>query len=184
MLDIPDPSHGSADSPRIDAAVRRHLPLVWRVIRRVGLGPAQAEQAAMDVFWVFAQRMRDIRRDGEASFLAWTAVCIASDLRKAKPPRRVPKPVYVKHTDERRREAAALVREGLYLVDRALDHLDPADRAIFVLMELEEMSGKQVGKILGVPPSALTPRLEVARERFGDALGRLMRRSASLSSRA
>src|SRR5450432_141422 len=69
---------------RLRAAVSAHLALVWRVLRRAGLGPADAEDASQDVFWVLAQRISFVPDPAQRSFLVSTALRVASDRRRSK----------------------------------------------------------------------------------------------------
>ena len=62
--------------------MQRHLELVWRMLRRMGLSPPDADEAAQDVFWVLARRLDDVPVRAEKSFLVSTALRVASDRRR------------------------------------------------------------------------------------------------------
>ena len=69
---------------RLRGVVANHLALVWRVLRRTGLGAADAEDASQDVFWVLAQRFDDVPERAQRSFLISTALRVASDRKHSK----------------------------------------------------------------------------------------------------
>src|SRR6187402_110715 len=68
-----------AEDARIRAAVARHLPFVWRVLRRGGLSPAEAEEGAREVFARLAQRGKGTGQRAELVFLARTALRITAE---------------------------------------------------------------------------------------------------------
>ena len=53
---------------------------------------------------------------------------------------------------------------------KALDRLPEAERVVFVLFELEGLSGKEVADVVRCPPATVFRRLHDARKRFGAAL--------------
>jgi RNA polymerase sigma-70 factor, ECF subfamily len=160
---------------RLRAAVRDHLPLVWRVLRRAGLGPADAEDASQDVFWVLAQRVADVPERAQRSFLVSTALRVASDRKASKWHRSVSAGL---DTDGRASEAplpdeALDLRRAGALLDEALDCLDASDRAVFILAELEQMSRREVAEALTIPEGTVASRLRRAREALELAIRRL-----------
>lgn len=163
---------------RLRAAVTAHVALVWRVLRRAGLGPADAEDASQDVFWVLAQRIGGVPERAQRSFLVSTALRVASDRRKSKWHRSVSggldaearpslEPLPDEVLDRRRAEA---------LLDEALDTLEPDDRAVFILAELEQMTRAEVAQALEIPAGTVASRLRRAREGFELAVRRLSAR--------
>jgi RNA polymerase sigma-70 factor, ECF subfamily len=160
---------------RLRAAVSAHVALVWRVLRRAGLGPADAEDASQDVFWVLAQRIGGVPEPAQRSFLVSTALRVASDRRQSKWRRSVTggldaearvsdAPLPDEALDRRRAEA---------LLDAALDALEPADRAVFILAELEQMTRSEVAQALEIAEGTVASRLRRAREAFERAVRRL-----------
>ena len=163
---------------RLRAAVSAHVALVWRVLRRAGLGPADAEDASQDVFWVLAQRISGVPEPAQRSFLVATALRVASDRRQSKWHRSVSggldaearvsdAPLPDEELDRRRAEA---------LLDEALDTLEPPDRAVFILAELEQMTRAEVAQALAIPEGTVASRLRRAREAFELAVRRLRAR--------
>jgi RNA polymerase sigma-70 factor (ECF subfamily) len=162
---------------RVEAALERHLALVWRVLRRAGLGPADADDAVQDVFWVLAQRIDRVPQRAERSFLVTTALRVAADRRRSAWHRSVTEPLDPEawDPDTPAPDEVVLRRQGLRLLDQALESLEPADREVFLLVELEEMSRTEAAEILETPPGTVASRLRRAREAFSLAVRRLER---------
>jgi RNA polymerase sigma-70 factor (ECF subfamily) len=57
-------------------------------------------------------------------------------------------------------------RQRTQLVYRALDALGEKYRSLFVLFELEELSGEEIATLTGLNPSTVWVRLHRARARF------------------
>jgi RNA polymerase sigma-70 factor (ECF subfamily) len=64
---------------------------------------------------------------------------------------------------------AAQRREAL---QRALDELEPADREVIVLRDLEQLDGESAAAVLGLALPAMKSRLHRARLRLAAALAR------------
>jgi RNA polymerase sigma-70 factor, ECF subfamily len=166
---------------RLRAAVGDHLALVWRVLRRSGLGPADAEDASQDVFWVLAQRCHEVPERAQRSFLVSTALRVASDRKLSKWHRSVSSGLDAEQYESQAPlpDEALARRRAAALLDAALDTLDDSDRAVFVLAEIEQMTRAEVAESLGIPEGTVASRLRRARE----ALTRAVRRLGSQSRR-
>lgn len=167
----------SAD-PRLRAAVANHIALVWRVLRRTGLGAADAEDASQDVFWVLAQRFEDVPERAQRSFLVSTALRVASDRKHSKWHRSVSAglDVEARVSDAPLPDEALDIRRAGALLDEALATLDELERSVFVLAELEQMTRVEVAAVLGVPEGTVASRLKRARASLEIALRRLRSR--------
>jgi len=163
---------------RLRAAVSAHLALVWRVLRRAGLGPADAEDASQDVFWVLAQRISFVPDPAQRSFLVSTALRVASDRRQSKWHRSVSGglDVEARVSDAPLPDEALDQRRAEALLDEALDALEPPERAVFVLAELEQMTRAEVAQALEIPEGTVASRLRRGREAFELAVRRLRAR--------
>ncbi len=162
---------------RVREAVRQHLDLIWRVLRRAGLRPADAEDASQDVFWILAQRLDAVPERAQRSFLVSTALRVAADRRRSKWYRSVE----TGHEVDERASLSPLADEQLELsraaqwLDRALATLHEDDRAIYILAELEQLSRTEVAAALALPPGTVGSRLSRARQALAVALRRLQR---------
>jgi RNA polymerase sigma-70 factor, ECF subfamily len=167
----------TAGDDRIATAVHKYMGQVWRVLRRSGLRPADADDAAQDVFWVLAQRVADVPEVAERSFLLSTALRVASDRRRSAWNRRVTEPLDPESWDQQQSGPdVALEREQLRrLLDSALLELDEDERAVFVLIELEHLTREHTAEILAIPAGTVASRLRRAKDGFAAIVRRLER---------
>ncbi len=163
---------------RLRAAVSDHVALVWRVLRRTGLGPADAEDASQDVFWVLAQRFDDVPERAQRSFLVSTALRVASDRKQSKWHRSVSAglDVEARVSDAPLPDEMLDIRRAGALLDEALAMLEDFERSVFVLAELEQMTRAEVAEVLGIPEGTVASRLKRARESLESAVRRLLSR--------
>jgi RNA polymerase sigma-70 factor (ECF subfamily) len=166
-----------ASDARLREAVEQHLDLVWRVLRRAGLGSADAEDASQDVFWVLAQRLDAVPERAQRSFLVSTALRVASDRKRSRWYRSVRTGL---EPDEYAGQGLGAdeqldLRRGAALLDRALAMLDEEDRAVYVLAELEQLSRSEVSEALAIPQGTVATRLKRARDACLAAVRRLHR---------
>lgn len=168
---------GPADSKqaRVAEVVRRHVALVWRILRRGGLRPADAEDALQDVFWILAQRIDSVPPPAEQAFLVTTALRVAADRRRSKWNRSVTEVLDPEAAapDALSPEEASQRTHALTLLDEALTALDRDEREVFVLIELEQMTGAEVAALLGLAPGTVASRMRRAREAFEGATRRI-----------
>lgn len=69
-----------------------------------------------------------------------------------------------------RPDDCADARIGRSLIDEALAALDQAERDVFVLADLEEMSRSEIARMLSIPAGTVASRLAAARSRFQAAV--------------
>jgi RNA polymerase sigma-70 factor (ECF subfamily) len=170
-------SHSAAPPRELTAAALfdEHAAFAWRVLRRLGVTDADADDACQEVFLTVHRRLHAF--EGRSSPRTWIyGICIrvAADYRKrattrreissSKPPEQVVEASQM--GDVARREARALL-------DRILDGLDDDKRAAFVLYEIEELPLREVAAALGCPLKTAFSRLQAARREVEDALERL-----------
>jgi RNA polymerase sigma-70 factor (ECF subfamily) len=147
---------------------------VWRVLRRLGLAPSDADDAVQQVFLVASRRIDDIEPGKELPFLYGIAANIARDAHRGAARRREvpsdvdeapdPCPTAEELLDERR------AREWL---DGLLDGLEHDLRAVFVLHEVEGLPTSEIARSLGIPAGTAASRLRRARQTFASRLQRL-----------
>ena len=157
-------AHADRDA-RIAAVVREHYAFVWRVLRRFGLPPADADDAAQQVFLVAASRIDDIEQGKERAFLSRTAMRVASKAHRAR--RRRPE-----DADAECGEGADLGPGAEELVERhraralldaILDEMPVDLKAVIVLFEIEGLTMSEIADALSVPPGTVASRLRRAR---------------------
>ena len=169
----PERNAPTARAGRLEIAVERNLDLVWRVLRRSGLGAADAEDATQDAFWVLARRLSDVEDGAERAFLIATALRIAADRRRAK----WYSVALELDTDSRCSEdplpdEALERRRAQALLESVLGELPQRERDVFVLAELEELSRSEIARCLEISEGTVASRLARAKERVHSALRR------------
>lgn len=168
----PPPSSGEPQAElRLDDGARRrlsamfseHYSVVFRVLRRMGIDPARAEDGAQQVFVVAARRLEDIVAGKERAFLTGAAVNMARRIRRershqamnSEPPRSGPGADDL--VDRKRR------RE---LLDRLLEEMEEDLRVVLVLAEIEGQGKREIAEVLDIPEGTVASRLRRAREDF------------------
>jgi RNA polymerase sigma-70 factor, ECF subfamily len=163
----------------LETVYRTHFKAVWRLLRRLGVAPAQLDDAAQDVFLV-VQRKLD-RLDPEAAVHSWVfaiTVRVASEYRRRAARRRT------ELLDETIADGApgparlSELQESVRLLHDVLGDLDEHRRAVYVLSELEQLSVPEIAAVLGENLNTVYSRLRSARMQFAASLQR--RRAASL----
>jgi RNA polymerase sigma-70 factor (ECF subfamily) len=156
------------DRDRLADVVRDHIDFVWRVLRRQGLTPADADDGTQRVFLVFRDKARRVAPGTEKGFLFHTAVFVAKELRRGM--RRVEEPtdgnLSPQPSPSHRVEAADFL-------DKAMADLDDAERAAFVLFEVEGLTMDEIAQMLDCPPGTVASRLRRARGKVKAAAVRL-----------
>jgi RNA polymerase sigma-70 factor, ECF subfamily len=147
--------------------------MVWRVLRRCGLEPRDADEAAQDVFLVLSRKMENVVLEAQKSFLVQTALRVASDRRRAI--RRFPE---VELDPNARSPLTAVdetvaLRHARALLDEALATLSDEQRAAFIVVEMEQMTIPEAAEMLAVPAGTVASRLRSARQNFDGAIRRI-----------
>ena len=122
MIDRPGAGHdagkGQVNPVSSDAAIERlvlaHFDFIWRLLRRFGLHPSDADDAAQEVFIVAARRLTSIEDGRERPFLYGTALRVLANVRRG---------------ERRRREAGDAALVELPALARPLDELIDDERA-------------------------------------------------------
>lgn len=159
-----------------------HLAFVWRNLRRLGVPPSMVEDATQDVFLVVHRRGDSFRpeRSTVETWLFGIVLRVARNYRRAQQ-RRLAwfLPIASRKTfqeaatpDDGPAEILAQ-RESARAFDRALDALDEAKRAVFLLVDVEQLAVPEAAAALGINLNTAYWRLRKARIAFRRALMRL-----------
>ena len=172
----------SSSEVRIERAVKLHLALVWRVLRRTGLRESDADDAAQDVFWVLSQRLPDVPEAAERSFLVATALRVSSERRRTRWYRSVTEPLEGNElsTVDSCPVTDIELRRRRQLLDEILEQLDPKEREVFVLSVIGEMSKSEIAAALKIPEGTVASRLQRAKTAFASIARKLQLRKGRL----
>jgi RNA polymerase sigma-70 factor (ECF subfamily) len=173
---VPVPTDvGEAMAFRLRATVEKHYDFVWRTLRHLGFAGATAEDGAQQVMCVLARHFAKIEPGAERSFLYATAVRVAATLRRAakRHPEWAGAPVDAVESPTPDAEELLDERRKHEFLQGVLDAMPFDLRVVFVLHEIEELSGPEVAATIGVPLGTATSRLRRAREQFQACVRRL-----------
>lgn len=150
----------------IEAFVRQHHAFTWRCLRRLGLAPADADEAAQRVLIVATGRLDDIAPGAERAFLFRTAAHIAAKVRRSAGRR--PETPYADAAEEVAADlplADELLdqRRARRLLDLALADLPEELAAVIILFEVEGLTTSEVAAALDLRPGTVASRLKRAR---------------------
>lgn len=151
----------------IKAFYERHFGFVWRSLWHLGVREPQLVEAVKEVFLLVhlqPERFEPARVEGRL-FQASVRVAgryvaqsraISSNCASA--------------VRLRADVATALTRQAnVDRLDWGLDHLEPAQRAVFILFEIEKMTSVEISDSLEIPLDVVRERLSVAHRVFNEA---------------
>lgn len=147
---------------------------VWRSARRLGVKQTHVDDVVQEVFLVVHRRLGEF--EGRSALKTWlfgiTRRVVGSYHRTArrKPTESLGERELTATTQDPEQRVAAL--QGQALLHALLDELDPDKREVFVLAELEEMSGPEIAEALELNLNTMHARLRSARRDFEQALVR------------
>lgn len=160
---------------RLAGLVRAHYSFVWRLLRRLGLGEGDADDAAQQVFLAASGRLNAVESERERSFLYGVALNVGARARRSLGRRRE-EPLEAaseRVAPEPNAEQLLERRQARALLDQLLDEMPEDLRVVFVLFELEELSTPQIAELCEIPVGTAASRLRRAREDFEERVARV-----------
>jgi len=161
---------------------------VWRALLRLGVARADLPDAVQEVFLVAFRKLPEF--EGRSKVSTWlVGICyrVASDRRHLAHVRREVgdgRAVLAVCDIQPRPDEMVERSDGARVLDEILGLLRPEQREVFVMFELEEMSGKEIAGLVGAPLKTVFSRLRLAREAFAAALSARRRQDADRVLRA
>jgi RNA polymerase sigma-70 factor (ECF subfamily) len=155
---------------------RAHAGFVWLTLQRLGVRPSDLEDALQEVFVVVHRRLPSYdRRAKLTSWLFGISLRVAAQFRRRahlhreqavdELPERPSNPGFSP-------EQAALELEARRELEQVLDALEPRQRAVFVMFEIDGLSCAEISVLLDVPVGTVHSRLHAARRAFAAAARR------------
>jgi RNA polymerase sigma-70 factor, ECF subfamily len=145
---------------------REQAAFVWRCLRRLGVSAADADDVCQEVFVVVYRKLDTF--DEGASLRSWLyGICVrkASDHRRLAHKKRenlgADLPILASGDDPTRPLDERQARDFL---DAVLERLDDAQRAVFVLYEIEQLPMADVAAAIDCPLQTAYSRLHAARK--------------------
>jgi RNA polymerase sigma-70 factor (ECF subfamily) len=173
----PGSTPGSDSVPCFEQLYGEHFAFVWRNVQRLGLCGPEVDDAVQEVFMVVHRRLADF--EPRTSVRAWIFGILTRIVRTHRRTRVRKQPPSCDVTDtlvdasclgpeeqlERTRAARAL--------EAILRTLTEDQCEVFVLVELEGMSGPEIADALNISVNTVYSRLRSAREHFQRGVDRL-----------
>lgn len=170
------PYRGAADA--FSAIYDAYFPFLWRSARRLGVSETSIEDVLQDVFVIVHRHLHDF--EGRSTMRTWIYGIL---LRVVRDHRRTMRRKRLSASCRRDEEVlhslpapgisphdAVVALDAIRVLHHLLDALDDERREVFVLAELDELSGQEIAKILGIPIGTVYSRLRVARRAFDAAI--------------
>jgi RNA polymerase sigma-70 factor (ECF subfamily) len=155
---------------------REHARFVWLSLQRLGIHPSDLDDIAQDVFMIVHRRLDTFdRRARISTWLFGICMRVAANYRRR---RRWTHEVLSGGLDDERPATLTAAddilvrREQRELAERALNRLEVAKRATFVMFEIESLSCTEIAELMNVPVGTVYSRLHSARRQLEKHLTR------------
>ena len=155
-----------------------YFEFVWCSLRRLGVREADMMDLTQKVFLTVHVGLAEF--EGRSQIRTWMfGICrrIASDYRRSAPIRREIVTDAAAMDLQRGDQDGPLVgtesRQRAAVAETILNRLPEPQRVVFVLFELEEMSGEDIAALLNISVGTVRSRLRLARDRFRREVKRL-----------
>jgi RNA polymerase sigma-70 factor (ECF subfamily) len=161
------PAEARSEGSRLLADLfHQHAAFVWRVLRRLGLSAADAEDGTQEVFLVVKARLPDYEERGTTR--AWLfAICQNVARAHRNRNKRTQPTAEVEAPDDTRNPERALQQaQAAGLIDEFLSSLSEPQATVFYLSEIEGVTGPELAVVLGTSVNTVYARLRLARKRF------------------
>lgn len=161
------------------ALVSEHFDFIWRLLRRMGFSPEDADDAAQQVFMAATQKSERIAHGSERTYLYGIALRVAANLRRKLARRREEVEPLAQEIVDRgaHPEHAANLGEARSLLDELLARLPDELRRVLVLAQIEQFEVAEIAQAEGIPVGTAASRLRRARALFREQLERVQRRN-------
>ena len=170
----------SDDASDVRAIYCLHARFVWLSLQRLGVQPSDLDDVAQDVFVIVHRRLDTFdRRALVTTWLFGICMRVAANYRRR---RRWARELLSGWADDDRpalmiaADDVLVRREEREIVGRALDRLNVAKRATFVMFEIESLSCLEIAELMSVPLGTVYSRLHSARRQLERTIARELKR--------
>ena len=160
-------------TPTFREVFETHSRFVWRSLLGLGVREADTADASQQVFVVLHRKLDRLAPGATLrTFVYGICLRVASDFRqRAHVRRELLQAELAEQTARLTPEQELSHREELRRLEEALGRLDPAQREVFVLFEIEDLPMIEVARAVGCPVQTAYSRLHAARRAVAAALG-------------
>jgi RNA polymerase sigma-70 factor, ECF subfamily len=163
----------SAFEERSRALVRDHFDFIWRLLRRTGLSPQDADDEAQRVFITVAQKLDQVVVGNERTYLYGTALRFAANFRRKARRRERHHAVTADVELAAGNDDVSRRVEAQDLLDRVLATLPPPLSRVLVLSAIEGWELSEIATAERIPAGTAASRLRRAKLRVREELERL-----------
>ncbi len=160
--------------PSFEELFEKHVSMVWRVLRAMGVNPHQIEDAAQDVFFVVHNKLNEF--EGRSQLSTWIyGITLRVGHNYRRKLSRQPEQQELQDGDLMTRatpEQEAQDSQSSRLVVSFCEGLDDGMRDVFVLCFLEERRPVEVAELLGLKQQTVYSRVRILRAAFRETLER------------
>jgi RNA polymerase sigma-70 factor, ECF subfamily len=165
----------------VDQVYEAHVDFVWRSARSLGVREMNIDDVVQEVFVVVQRRLAEF--EGRSDIKTWlfgiTRRVVRAHVRQLVRSRsQTETSAELADPNAACAESQLATLEGARLLYALLDELEPDLREVFVLSELEEMSGPSIAEALDLELSNVYARVRRARMAFDAALRRYRAKQA------
>jgi RNA polymerase sigma factor (sigma-70 family) len=156
---------------------RDQYEFVWRCAARMGVREGELEDVVQETFVIALRRLDEFDVEAEGRVSSWLFAILRNVIRNHArgEKRRQARLIGYGHQaiDLEQRAAAGQAGRSLgrRLLGEFLDQLDDKRRAVFVLAELEGLTGREIADALAINVNTAHARLRAARQAFTDHFG-------------
>jgi RNA polymerase sigma-70 factor, ECF subfamily len=174
------PDCGSIDD--FQAIYREHYPAIWRFLLHLGVRKSDVPDVTHNVFMIAYRKLPTFEhRSSLRTWLCGIALRVGRGFLKSAAVRLEvsAEDVTVGDTASAESSVESLRHDGqLELAERLLDALPAEQREVFVLHELEQMTGPEIATLMGTSLGTVRSRLRRARDSFQKQLAAIGQKGA------
>ena len=170
-----------AEAPTFEGVYEGYFDFLWRSVRRLGVADAHVDDVVQEVLLTVHRRLPSF--EGRSSLKTWLfgiALGIVRNHRRVarrQAAHTAPDDDGAEHAaDERPSEpgphASVVKAEAVRILYEILDELADDKRSVFILAELEGVSGPEIAALLAVNVNTVYARLRAARSEFEASVAR------------
>jgi RNA polymerase sigma-70 factor, ECF subfamily len=162
------------EPPSFRQIYQDHAALAWRMLRRLGVRDAEAEDACQDVFVVVNAKLSGFDRTRPLKpWIIGICLKVAAGYRRKVHLRRETSAEAPHAAVEPAQPRAIESRQARAMLEHILSQLTDEQREVFVLFELQELPMSEVADLVAVPLQTAYSRLYAARRRVDAQIERL-----------
>jgi RNA polymerase sigma-70 factor, ECF subfamily len=186
-----EPSSAAADGsgsepervavPDFEALYEQHFDFLWRSVRRLGVADAHVDDVVQEVLLTVHRRLGSF--EGRSSLKTWLFGIALGVVRNHRRMARrqaahttgaedVPESASEDRPSQPGPHASMVKAEAVRILYEILDELPDDRRAVFILAELEQVSGPEIAALLSVNVNTVYARLRAARSEFEASVAR------------